>query len=210
MIERGDMNAIAEPRLAPPGAGLPKPELFIARLLFRIQLAMGNRNTFNARFARECETIGQLMNSCDETAAAKRVLIQRLPGLEDSSRNWSVWMTLDHLRIVNHGIAKTIDSLTKEISPSGQASTAAVKPDASVDLSVVDCYEKSCDALLAAAAAPNLKTQARYKHPWFGPLDASGWHALAAGHMSVHRKQIERIVEGLSAGNLASNRNRHP
>ena len=31
---------------------------------------------------------------------------------------------------------------------------------------------------------------------WFGPLDAAGWHALAAGHMGIHRVQIERIVKG--------------
>ena len=36
------------------------------------------------------------------------------------------------------------------------------------------------DNLLATIAAiPNLKTTARFAHPWFGPLDASGWHAMA-------------------------------
>jgi DinB superfamily len=200
------MNPNAEPRLAPPGAGLPKPELFIARLIFAIQSRTGNRASFNARFTQEREAIRQLVDSCDPAAAATRVLIARVPGLEDSSRYWSVWMTLDHLRIVNHGIARTIDSLTKEISPTHKASTAAVKPNLSVDSSVREVYEKSCDAVLAtASAAPNLKTKARFAHPWFGPLDASGWHAMAASHMAIHRKQIERIINGLSR----SDRNRH-
>ena len=205
------MNSIAEPILAPPGAGLPKPELFIARMIFRIQSGLGNKNSFSARFTRERETIRSLVQSCPEGSAATRVLIERVPGLEDSSRYWSVWMTLDHLRIVNHGIAKTISSLSKEISPPGSASTAAVKPGANVDLSIVAAFEGSCDALLeSVAAAPNLKTRARYTHPWFGPLDARGWHAMAASHMVIHRKQIERIRQGLSSAGTASNRNHHP
>jgi len=201
------MNSIAEPKLAPPGAGLPQPELFIARLIFAVQSRKGNRSAFNARFARERETIRRLVDSCDPASAAIRVLINRIPGLEDSSRYWSVWMTLDHLRIVNTGIAKTIDTLAREMPRSGSASTAAVKPDTAVDSSVREAYEKSCEAVLAAVeAAPNLKTKARFTHPWFGSLDASGWHAMAGSHMAIHRKQIERILQGLSA----SNQNRHP
>lgn len=192
------MNSIEEPKLAPPGAGLPKPELFIARLIFAAQSRTGNRDTFNASFTRERDAIRRLVDACDTTAAATRVLIKRLPGLEDSSRYWSVWMTLDHLRMVNSGVAKTIESLSKEIPRPGTASTAAVKPSATVDSSVRDAYEKSCDAVLAAvSAAPNLKTTTRFTHPWFGPLDASGWHCMAGSHMAVHRKQIERILQGL-------------
>ena len=201
------MNSIEEPKLAPPGAGLPKPELFIARLIFAVQSRKGNRSTFNARFAQEREIIRRLVDSCDPASAATRVLINRIPGLEDSSRYWSVWMTLDHLRIVNTGVAKTIDTLAKEIPRSGSASTAAVKPTAAVDSSVREAYEKSCDAVLAAVeAAPNLKTKARFTHPWFGSLDASGWHAMAGSHMGIHRKQITRILQGLPS----SNRNHHP
>jgi len=118
-------------------------------------------------------------------------------GLEDSSRYWSVWMTLEHLRIVHLGIARTIDSLAREIAPSGQASTAAVKPRADVDASVVEDYEKSCDALLAAGAAAKLNSTARFPHPWFGPLNDRGWFALAGGHLGLHRRQIERILADL-------------
>jgi hypothetical protein len=194
------MNPEIELNLAPPGAGLPIPELFIARLIFGLQSRTGNRDSFNARFAQERDAIRHLVDSCDPVSAATRVLIDRVRGLEDSSRHWSVWMTLDHLRIVNTGIVRTINSLTKEVSPSGQASTAAVKPNPSVDSSVREAYEKSCDAVLAAAsAAPNLKTKARFAHPWFGPLDAHGWHAMAGAHMAIHRKQLERILKGLSA-----------
>ena len=59
-------------------------------------------------------------------------------------------------------------------------------------------YEAAGDALLAAAAAPDLKTSIRLPHPWFGPLDAAGWPALAAGHMGIHREQIVRILRAIA------------
>jgi len=196
------MNSNLESKLAPPGAGLPKPELYIGRLLFALRRLTGSRDSFNARFQQEREAIHSLLKSCDAAASAKRVLIKRPRGLEDSSRYWSAWMTLDHLRIVNHSIAEIIGALAKGVVPPGVASTAAVKPNQTVTPAVVAEYESSCDAVLAAvAAAPELKTAARYAHPWFGPLDAFGWHAMAGGHMGIHRVQLERILDGLAAAN---------
>jgi hypothetical protein len=196
----GMNNTIAttEPKLAPPGAGLPKMELFIARALFVFTRLRGNRDTFNAQFQRERAAIAALVRSCDAESAARRVLIDRLPGMEDSSRNWSVWMTLDHLRIIHKGLNRTIGALAKGIVPPGKASTAAVKPSPEVTAAVIGDYEKSCDELMATVTAiPNLKTSARFAHPWFGPLDAAGWHAMAGTHLAIHRKQIERIIAGL-------------
>lgn len=188
-----------EPVLAPPGAGLPKPELFIARLLLALRRWRGNREKFTANFQRQRAAIRGLVQCCGAEKGARRVLIPRLPGLEDSSRHWSVWMTLDHLRMVNQGIARTIGALTFGKTIDRVASTAAVKPSPDASASVVVEYEKSCEAVLAAVErAPNLKTKGRYAHPWFGSLDASGWHALAGSHMALHRGQIERILQGLA------------
>ena len=191
------MSQSTRPQLAPPGAGLPALEHLVARVLFRLRRATGDRASFTARFRLEREKIGSLVRSCDADCAARRVLIRRPPGLEDSSRDWSVWMTLDHLRIVHHELVRIIGELTNGRVPPGEASTAAVKPSPDVDRSVAAAYEDSCDALLAtAAAASDLNTALRFAHPWFGPLNAAGWYALAGGHMSIHRVQIERIKAG--------------
>ena len=186
-----------EPRLAPPGAGLPKPELIIARLLMAWRRGTGNHESFSQRFQQERAAIRQMIRSCDGTAAARRVLIRRPPGLEDSSRYWSVWMTLEHLRIVNIQIAGVIRSLARGVVPPGTASTAAVKPGAELTAEVADAYENACDLLVATVtAAKELQTGVRFPHPWFGPLDALGWHAMAGSHMGLHRVQIERILQG--------------
>jgi len=74
-----------------------------------------------------------------------RVLIDRLPGLEDSSRCWSVWMTLDHLRITNAAFAEVITQLRNGQIPPGKASTAAVKPSETANAFVDATYEALCD-----------------------------------------------------------------
>jgi hypothetical protein len=187
-----------EPKLAPAGAGLPLPELQVARVLFALARWKGNKASFNARFQHERETIRRRIDSCDEATGARRVLIERPRGLEDSSRFWSVWMTLDHLRIVHSGMNRVIRDLVAGVTPEGTASTAAVKPSADATAAVVAPFEASCDALLGTVAeAGDLKTPLRFTHPWFGPLDAFGWHALSAGHLRIHRVQIERICDGL-------------
>ena len=193
------MTTTIEPQLAPPGAGLPAIELFIGRILFGLRRWTATRDSVNAHFQKEREAIRALVNSCDAESAARRVLIARARGLEDSSRNWSVWMTLDHLRIVNREITRIIQDLTQGRIPEGAASTASVKPSPNVTASVVAEYEQSCDALLAAiAAAPDLNTTLRFAHPWFGPLNAAGWHTLASGHMGIHHEQLVRIIRALA------------
>ena len=192
------MKSPSEPKLAPPGAGLPLPELLIGRMLFGIRRLAGNRDSFDERFKRERTAIRALLENVDSVSLAQRVLIQRPPGLEDSSRYWSVLMTLDHLRIVHLAFVGIFTALGNGKIPEGKASTAAVKPDPEVTAAVVMEYEASCDALLAAVAAvPDLRTSVSFAHPWFGPMDACGWHALAGGHMGIHRVQIERILAGL-------------
>jgi hypothetical protein len=193
------VNETVEPKLAPPGAGLPKIELLVARALFAWRQMRGNRDFFTADFQREHEAIRALLPSCDAESGTRRVLIARVPGLEDSSRYWSVWMTLEHLRIIHGTLNWVIRSLARGVVPPGQASTAAVKPAPDITAAVVGEYEKSCNELLATVAAiPDLKTKARYAHPWFGPLDAAGWHAMAGTYLAIHRKQIQRILAGLA------------
>ncbi len=194
------MTTTTEPKLAAPGAGLPAIELFFARLLFALRCRMGNREAFTAKFQQERAGIHALVESCDVARRGERVLIRRLRGLEDSSRKWSVWMTLDHLRITNEAFARVITDLTQGRITEGKASTAAVKPSPTVTVAVEAEYEKSCDAVLAAvAAAPDLKTRLRFGHPWFGPMDAAAWHALAGMHLGIHRAQIGRIIGGMPA-----------
>ncbi len=205
------MNADIEPKLAPPGAGLPWVELIVARTLFKWRAATLSREQLAARFAAERARIRSRIDAASAGELSKRILIDRVRGLEDSSRYWSVLMTLEHLRIVHRGVQHTIKMLAREKAMDRVVSTAAVKPSADVTENVIEDYEASCDALInETAAIGNLRTKTRHAHPWFGPLDAFGWHALAAGHLAIHRTQIERILEAQRSEALRPKLELHP
>ena len=186
------------PQLAPPGAGLPKLEQWIASIGVRWQAARVTRAASTATFASEANAIRVLVEQQSPAALAVPVLIKRLRGLEDSSRYWSVLMTIDHLRIVNDQVADVIRSLAAGRVPDRKASTAAVKPSREVDHAVIAAFAKgSSEFERVVAECATLKTTVRFAHPWFGPLDAAGWHFMAGFHMRLHRKQMLRILAGL-------------
>jgi hypothetical protein len=187
------------PKLAAPGAGLPGYELQIGRVLFALRAWTHGRRRIDALFRQERALIAELVKGCPAGRLGERVLIPRPRGLEDSSRHWSVLMTLEHLRIVNLACASIIRELSEGRVPAGKASTADVKPSPDVTESVLAAYEASCDEVLAAvASAKDLDDAARFPHPWFGPMSARRWHVLAAVHLGLHRRQIESILVRLA------------
>jgi hypothetical protein len=189
----------AEPSLAPPGAGVPR----IERMVGWLRLAIATRQGAAAAsklLRREQAAVRRIVQPLSPAEASARVLVPRLRGLEDSSRWWSAWMTLDHLRIVNESIAGVITVLGTERAPAGEASTAAVKPSPDAGPEVLAAFDASCDALeRAVAELPRPRSTMRFVHPWFGPLDTAGWHAMAAMHMGIHLAQLHAIVRGLDS-----------
>ena len=184
----------AEPRLQPPGTGLPKLELSIARMLVGWQNRRSTRQSAAALFAREREVILKLARGGSSEADAQRVLIKRPIGLEDCSRYWSVYMTMDHLRIVNHGTGELIRLLGRGETPERVTGTADVKPAPGVGPEVTAEFERACDFFeQSVAVVDDLRATPRWPHPWFGPLNAADWHFFTAFHMGLHRRQVEAI-----------------
>ena len=187
-----------EPLLALPGAGLPQPELTVARLLVRWGRWGVNPAQSAAAFTRECATVLALARGCPPERAGRRVLIKRLAGMEDSSRFWSIYMTADHLRIVNQGIGGVIEQLARDEVPARATSTADVKPRPDVGEPVLGEFEQVCARFEEmASGVKNWRTRAKHPHPWFGPMDAGDWYYMAGFHMGLHRQQMKRILEGM-------------
>ena len=188
----------SQPILQPPGKGLPFYELLVARLLVWWRYNRTSRQEADAAFKFEKEEILRLSRELDQTAAARPILIKRLRGLEDSSRFWSVYMTVDHLRIVNTEVATIIQDLVLGARPQHVATTKAVKPSGSADVSTLNDFERACNRFEEIAnKAQDLRTHMTWKHPWFGELDAQQWHFFAGFHMHLHRRQILAIRENL-------------
>lgn len=183
------------PQLEAPGAGLPRTELFVSRVGFRMMSVFLSRRMANRWFQAEAEKILALARSLTPEQAARRVLIPRLAGLEDSSRYWSVYMTLEHLCIVDSEIARVTETLAAGHRVPEVVSTAAVKPAETADGSTLQRFEQiSRDYLTRLEAVKDSRSRLTLKHPWFGELGVTNWHQLGAIHHRIHRKQIECII----------------
>ena len=190
--------ATQNPNLQAPGMGLPKIELYIARFLVGAKLKLTSQEKATEIFASEAHKIIDLVGSFQTELASKQVLIDRLRGLEDSSRYWSLYMTLEHLRIVNSFTIDVIQSLLAGVKPKTIVSTAAVKPQVCVSSEVVQKFQSVCEEF-KSIFPPNkdLQSNVTLAHPWFGELNAKQWHFFAGFHMALHRKQMLKIIEKL-------------
>lgn len=191
----------AAPRLQAPGAGLPFLETLF--LKFVVMPRETKRNTWEsnvARFEREGRKILSLLEGLDDASLARRVLVKRVPGLEDSSRHWSVAMTLEHVMVVGKQMAFVVGELSHGRVPATKADVAAVKPKGTQPPArTVEAFRAFLrDTIPALEASVGDRTsKATFAHPWFGPINAKQWLWLMGSHQGLHRKQIESIVAGL-------------
>src|SRR5579883_1667393 len=181
---------MAEPKLAKPGAGLPFVEWAIAKyLILPKRFKTISPSAALEEFTQQAEKIRSMSGSLSETELGVRRLIPRLTGLEDSSRYWSVAMTMQHLVIVNGGIAKAIFALSHGKNGMQARSTADVKPAIDVDTSAIRPeFDRVINAFVDTVSRCNLDQypEATFPHPWFGELNAKQWVVMAATHQSIH------------------------
>lgn len=192
------MSDTDKPRRDPPGADIPAHERWLIGVGVRTAANFFTKDRLTELFRLEAERAITLARSIDEEQGRRRVPVGRFFGSEGSSSHWSVYMTLEHLVIVNSAIAATLPRLfsgldvsdsvrVEELSPVPEAG-----PEQLEDLAhVVERYTDMVDKL------GNLSAGSRYPHPWYGELSAAQWHALAAVHNSVHRRQVQRILRAL-------------
>lgn len=183
------------PMLESPGAGLPAFELTWLRLLFRLACRLISKSLGLRWFHFETRKILALANRVSAAQGSVPVLIKRIAGIEDSSRYWSVFMVLDHLRIVDEGITLIVTTLTGNRLFPQEVRIQDVKPNPASGHETIDRFLKTADGYESTVISLGTLGQTlRHPHPWFGPMTAHDWHCLAAIHHWVHRRQLERIV----------------
>ena len=185
--------------LQEPGAGLPKLEKAALSVFFKFgTLAMSDRSAIKL-FNNESDRLLQFADPGGESYdVSDEVLIPRLIGIEDSSRNWSVLMVLEHLCMTNRDMLIGVNSLVDGNTPEFAAKVQDYKPSRDVGFDVIERYQQICsdyvdsiDSLLRSRG--NLRSSVRFAHPWFGPLDAHQWHCLVV-HQRIHRRQAQKII----------------
>ena len=187
-------------QLQPPGAGLPRTERAVLNAIFKMTSALWTDEFALKMFRRETEELLQLASGEDESYDVFHpLLIPRVIGIEDSSRNWSVMMVREHLCLTNRDILNVVKALSDGIVPKGKVDIALYKPSFDLDYDVLDQfstinidYGKTVERVIQSRGS--LHSPARFTHPWFGALSAHQWHCLAAVHQWIHRRQMQKII----------------
>ena len=178
-----------------PGAGLPGFEAFYLTCLLKLASAFRSDKSITADFQNSSRTILQIVDDNDVGLLSQEILIPRIQGIEDSSRNWSVLMVIDHLAMVNQSIMETIRSLRGGNEPFQEVRIANFKPERDVDMGAVDRFRDVNQRYWSFATSHQaLRSNLTARHPWFGNLDGHGWHCLAAEHQKVHLRQIYKLL----------------
>jgi hypothetical protein len=138
---------------------------------------------------------------------------------------WSVAEILDHLRMVEAGVARlitkrvaqareaglgeerstepvlpTFDQHSARLENAVMQSPATVAPRANIDINeAVDGLEGSREALRAAAVSANGLSigEIKHTHQILGELDLYQWLIFVGQHEGRHKKQIERTLKSI-------------
>jgi hypothetical protein len=201
--------ASTEPKLQPPGAGLPFFQgLFLRYWLYPRLIRHYDGRACLESMKRETKRITELAAPLDDDAFYQRVLVDPLPALEDSSRYWSVAMVIEHLIICMKPMTQIAETLAKGQTMNVNTSPANVKPKGGRAVSKAEWLKLFADAtaecaarLETIAARPDVaqpdKSAPRVGHPFFGPMHARGWIWVMGAHPVTHRRQVQRIIAGL-------------
>lgn len=196
------LNTQAPPLLDKPGAGVPTSERLFYKYYVGPYIAARsdwdkNWNTFDSINRK---TIALAETLTDEQLTS-RILIPRLRGIEDSSRYWSVAMTLEHLVIVGTGLTGIIKSLGANIVPPIKVNTASVKPkgehEPQTDINDFRRFAGSTRMVIEQATRLPVSRIHKLDHPWFGPFDALQWQWMLGVHGVIHYRQIKAITAQL-------------
>lgn len=184
---------------AKPGGGLPKLEhLSLKYILVPLGKRVFSWESALNMFNSEVKRIEKMVKDVEEERRQERVLIDRVFGIEDHSRDYSINMVVEHLNSVGYGIMGVIHTLSKEERVEKEIKIENVKPQGSVEdelnrfLAFSRVYHSFIEKL------PKKKSKMTKPHPWFVELNNVEWSIFMAIHTMVHRRQIEAIIDRLT------------
>ena len=194
------MSHNSQGQLQEPGAGLPTLEAAFLNAFFKFGTVIMSDRSAMKLFNKESDRLLQYADEGGQSYdISQELLIPRVMGIEDSSRNWSVLMVLEHLCMTNHDMLIGINSLVKGMTPHFDAKIKNYKPSRDVGFDVIQRYQQICSDYVGniesmIRSRGSLRSSVRFEHPWFGLLDAHQWHCLVGVHQRVHRRQAQKII----------------
>ena len=174
----------------------------------------------------------RLAEAMDYVEERRKELLQSFEGIpgdrlcrRPTGEGWSVAEILEHLRMVEAGVARlitkrvgqareaglgeerstepvlpTFDEHSARLENAVMQSPATVVPRVNIDINAaVEGLESSREALRAAAVSANGLSigEIKHTHAILGELDLHQWLIFVGQHEGRHRKQIERTLKSI-------------
>lgn len=198
------MNQNLQVQLQAPGAGLPWIQrVFLKTYLGPFKSRFSDWEENEQRFVSNCQRIQNLLLDVPPNQLEIKTLIQPMGGLEDSSRNWSIAETLEHITLVSWGMYEIIQKLSHSDNQLRVVKIEEVKPKGQISgPETVKNFTQMQNQLLPILYQNmgDRRSKASHHHPWFGPFTAHQWFWILGIHVGIHSKQIHLIKKGLVKG----------
>lgn len=141
-------------------------------------------------------------------AGHRQVRVPPMMGVDEDMRDWSFFMILEHNVIVNHSITEMVQRLARGEKPAG---TGAFDPKRDV-MPSPNPGEEQVQALRASvnkhidivSHLSDLRRTATSRHPFFGYLNAHGWHCMFSLHLDIHLRQAQVVSRLARQGQYAN------
>ncbi len=185
-------------QLDQPGAGLPVYEtLFLRYISFPRYVRTMTWHSAVELFHEEGKKINSLVSPLNNEQLLFPVLIERLRGMEDSSRHWSPVMVMEHLIMTGKDFKDAIIHLNEGKVPERNVNIANYKPSPEIGREVIGRFKGFQEEFITIMSDERYhrSSDMKFRHPWLGPLNSFQWLCLAAGHQYLHRTQIKKILE---------------
>lgn len=196
------------PQLQAPGQGLP----FLQKLFVRYWLGpivskktpiYESRKTYEILTQKLIENIKKI----SEPERKIKILVKPIPGLEDSSRYWSLNGVLEHLMIVSKGMEAVILSLSAGQVPNTKVDIAKLKPknfEKDILTEFIEYAPNLMKNIDQKVSVPGFDFQSSLKfyHPWMGQITAKQWYWLLSSHQAIHYQQAKEIIKSLSENKI--------
>jgi hypothetical protein len=169
-------------------------ETFLARQLLRFGYRIHSPASNERRFSSAAAAIEAMVARTPEPVLRGRRPVPPMPGITPVMRDWSAFMTIDHINHVHAVLVDIISALEAGQEPE-LGDIGRFDHPADCGPEVMPRFRELAARVASLRRTCPLTGRGTLLHPIFGRLDSRGAYALAAFHLRLHVPQIRHSIE---------------
>ena len=169
-------------------------DTILARLLLRVRYRSRSLTTNLRQFNDAATAIQALVATTPDPILRGRRRVPPLPGVTPVMRDWSPYMTIDHVNGVHEAMLELIPELEAGRSPDiGDIGRFDYPDDSGPE--VMPRFRDLAARIARLPQSHPFTGRGTFLHPIFGRLDSRGAFALVAFHLRLHVSHVRHGIE---------------